>query len=94
MSELKIALTDETILPGQGYLAETPVLRGHAGTQPDLFFRWNAIQRSGSHIDVVVHLHGFSQQGVRMPLSEKVPRSGLDLSGRERPSLALLPRGN
>jgi len=29
-----------------------------------------------------------------MPLAEKVPRSGLDLSGRTRPTLALLPRGN
>ena len=29
-----------------------------------------------------------------MPLSEKVPRSGLDLSRRTRPTLALLPRGN
>ena len=45
-------------------------------------------------IDVVVHLHGFSQQGGEMPLSEKVPRSGLDLTGRTRPTLALLPRGN
>ncbi|MBV8736599.1 MAG: hypothetical protein JO007_04950 [Alphaproteobacteria bacterium] len=94
MPELKIALTDETILPGQGYLAETPVLQGHAGTQPDLFFRWNAIPRSGSHIDVVVHLHGFSRSGETMPLSEKVSRSGLDLSRRTRPTLALLPRGN
>jgi type II secretory pathway predicted ATPase ExeA len=29
-----------------------------------------------------------------MPLAEKVERSGLDLSGRVRPTLALLPRGN
>lgn len=29
-----------------------------------------------------------------MALSEKVPRSGLDLSRRERPTLAMLPRGN
>jgi hypothetical protein len=94
MPELKIALTSETILPGQGYLAETPVLRGHAGTQPDLFFCWNAIPRSESRIDVVVHLHGFSRSGETMLLSEKVPRSGLDLSRRTRPTLALLPRGN
>jgi hypothetical protein len=94
MPELKIALTSETILPGQGYLAETPVLREHAGTQPDLFFCWNAIPRSESRIDVVVHLHGFSRSGETMLLSEKVPRSGLDLSRRTRPTLALLPRGN
>jgi len=29
-----------------------------------------------------------------MPLIEKVTRSGLDLSGRTRPTLVLLPRGN
>ena len=29
-----------------------------------------------------------------MPLTEKVERSGLDLSGRVRPTLAMLPRGN
>src|SRR5438046_8684054 len=29
-----------------------------------------------------------------MALAEKVPRSGLDLSRRARPTLALLPRGN
>jgi hypothetical protein len=43
---------------------------------------------------VVVHLHGFSRSGAAMPLSEKVPRSGLELARRTRPTLALLPRGN
>jgi hypothetical protein len=82
------------VLPGEAYLADTPVLRAHAGTQPDLFLRWNAVARSAAAIDVVVHLHGFSQQDGAMLLAEKVPRSGLDLSGRARPTLALLPRGN
>ena len=45
-------------------------------------------------IDVVVHLHGFSRAGAAMALAEKVPRSGLDLSRRTRPTLAMLPRGN
>ena len=82
------------IPPGEVYLADTPVLRGHAGTQPDLLLRWNAIPSSATAVDVVVHLHGFSQQGGDMPLAEKAPRSGLDLAGRMRPTLALLPRGN
>ena len=82
------------MIPGEAYLAETPVLRAHAGTQPDLFLRWNAVPRATKGIDVVVHLHGFSQQGGDMALAEKVPRSGLDLSRRARPTLALLPRGN
>ena len=93
-SSLLVAFSGETVTPGEGYLAGTPVLRLHAGTQPDLFLRWNEMPRDLAAIDVVVHLHGFSQQGGEMPLSEKVRRSGLDLSGRNRPALALLPRGN
>lgn len=94
MRDLSVALSDGGVSAGEGYLEDTPVLRAHAGTQPDLFLRWNAIPLSAEALDVVVHLHGFSQQGGEMPLAEKVERSGLDLSGRARPSLAMLPRGN
>jgi hypothetical protein len=41
-----------------------------------------------------VFLHGFSQSGGAMPLAEKIERSGLILTGRTRPTLAMLPRGN
>ena len=91
---LDIPISESGVLPGEAYLAETPVLRSHQGTQPDLFLRWNAVPRAAEAIDVVMHLHGFSQQGGDMVLAEKVPRSGLDLSRRARPTLALLPRGN
>src|ERR1700730_1952783 len=94
MYDLGGITADESALPGEAYLSDTPVLAPHAGTQPDLFLRWNAIPLDASAVDVVVHLHGFSQQREAMPLAEKVPGSGLDLSGRERPTLALLPRGN
>jgi hypothetical protein len=94
LHDVPISCSGDIVLPGEGYLVDTPVLRSHAGTQPDLFLRWNEIPRAAAAIDVVVHLHGFSQQGGEMPLSEKVPRSGLDLSRRKRPTLALLPRGN
>jgi hypothetical protein len=87
-------MSNESIRPGEVYLSDTPVLRAHAGTQPDLFVRWNEVPLAARAIDVVVHLHGFSQQGGAMMLVEKVGRSGLDLSGRTRPTLALLPRGN
>jgi hypothetical protein len=80
--------------PGEAYFADTPALRGHAGTQPDLFLRWNEIPPAAAAVDVVVHLHGFSRQGAAMPLSEKAARSGLDLSRRSRPTVAMLPRGN
>jgi len=84
----------DSIEPGEAFLSNTPALNSHAGTQPDLFLRWNAIPLDAPAIDVAVHLHGFSQQGGAMPLAEKVPRSGLDLSSRTRPTLAILPRGN
>src|SRR6266478_5498717 len=94
MVDRSIALSDGDVSPGEAYLDNTPVLREHAGTQPDLFLRWNRIPLSAHAIDVVVHLHGFSQEGREMPLAEKVTRSGLDLSGRKRPTLAMIPRGN
>jgi len=94
MPGLSLNLSADGVLPGEAYLADTPVLRTHAGTQPDLFLRWNAVPTAARAIDVVVHLHGFSQQGGAMALSEKVARSGLDLGGRTRPTLALMPRGN
>ena len=94
MADLIFEVEESNILPGETYLSDTPVLRRHAGTQPDLFLRWNRMPLAARTIDVVVHLHGFSQQGGQMPLAEKVGRSGLDLAGRISPTLALLPRGN
>lgn len=94
MAHLSIALWDNGISPGEGYLDHTPVLQSHVGTQPDLFLCWNRIPVSAKSVDVVVHLHGFSQEGRSMSLAEKVARCGLDLSGRARPTIAMLPRGN
>jgi len=92
--EARIAVSDGDVSPGEAYLDDTPALRPHRGTQPDLYLCWNRIPLAARSLDVVVHLHGFSQQGGEMPLTEKVARSGLDLSGRARPTLAMLPRGN
>jgi hypothetical protein len=94
MRDLAITLSGDGVIPREAYLDDTPVLRPHAGTQPDLFLRWNAVPLAATSVDVVIHLHGFSQQGGAMPLAEKVAGSGLDLSGRKRPTIALLPRGN
>jgi len=91
---LALASSGDGMRAGETYLADTPVLRPHAGTQPDLLLRWNAIPAAAVSVDVVVHLHGFSRQGQEMPLSEKAASSGLDLSARKRPTLAMLPRGN
>ena len=94
MRDLTIILSGDSVAPGEAYLSDTPVLQSHAGTQPDLFLRWNAIPLAVSSVDIVVYPHGFSQQGRAMPLAEKVAGSGLDLSGRKRPTITLLPRGN
>ena len=94
MLDLNIILSGEIVMAGEAWLADTPVLRAHSGTQPDLFLRWNEIPLAADAIDVVVFLHGFSRQGRDMPLAEKAASSGLDLTGRKRPTIALLPRGN
>ena len=94
MPQLSVATAENQILPGEAYLEDTPVLAAHAGSQPDLFLRWNRIPATAASIDVVVHLHGFSREGRAMLLAEKVARCGLDLAGRTRPTLAMLPRGN
>jgi hypothetical protein len=82
------------ISPGETYLSYTPVLAAHAGTQPDLFLRWNRIPEAATSVDIAIFLHGFSQSAGAMPLGEKIARSGLILTGRDRPTLAMLPRGN
>src|SRR5271170_2310340 len=79
---------------GEIFLSDTPALAAHAGTQPDLFLRWNHIPEDAAAVDVVIFLHGFSQSGGTMPLAEKIERSGMILTGRARPTLAMLPRGN
>jgi hypothetical protein len=94
LSDPTITLSGERVDAGEAYLAETPVLHAHVGTQPDLLLRWNEISVAAEAVDVVVFLHGFSRLGRDMPLAEKAASSGLDLSRRRRPTLALLPRGN
>lgn len=79
-----------------------PLLRSHRGTAPDLILRWHRIARSGK-VDVVVHFHGFASQGEAMRINiDKEPISGLNFtdpaapgsSGRDRPTLGILPRGH
>ncbi|MCX5394791.1 D-alanyl-D-alanine carboxypeptidase family protein [Streptomyces sp. NBC_00094] len=88
--------------PGERTVQRVAMLRRHAGTPPDLFLRWNAMDRP-SRIDVVVHLHGFSPSGRHMRLPGNTAKvSGLDLGGppstgrpgRTTPTLLVLPRGH
>jgi hypothetical protein len=94
VQDLALTPSGDSVTPGEAYLADTPVLRPHVGTQPDLCLRWNRIPLAASSVDVVVYLHGFSRRGGAMPLAEKAANSGLDMSGRKRPTIAMLPRGN
>jgi len=94
MPYLPVATSDKGVSPGEAYLEHTPALQSHAGTQPDLFLLWNRFPLAAASVDIVVHLHGFSQEGPAMALAEKVARCGLDLAGRTPPTLAMLPRGN
>lgn len=91
------------ISAGRDELTNVPLLRLHRGTPPDLILRWNDMAVSPTSVDVVVHLHGYSDNRSRMVISRtKEPNSGFvnpsnpnDLSlGRSRPTLAILPRGN
>jgi uncharacterized protein YcbK (DUF882 family) len=90
------------IAAGREELSNVPLLSEHRGSQPNLILRWNGMTDPTS-VDVVVHLHGYSNAGDRMSISrEKEPYSGFenpdnphDLSlGRSRPTLALLPCGH
>src|SRR5207253_370512 len=54
MDELEVITAGERVMPGEGFLGETLVLRRHAGTQPDLFLRWNEISLTTRVVDVVI----------------------------------------
>lgn len=69
-------------------------LAAHGGKGANLHLRWNNVPGDTSAIDVVLHLHGYIRLQATAPMLRAVAgRSGLDLSGRKRPTLAILPRG-
>ena len=94
--------TESTIAAGRLPIDDAPLLAKHGGAHPDLILRWNDMA-DPSTIDIVIHLHGYSFQGAKMPLREKELISGLDFSdptnaanttgGRSAPTLCILPRG-
>jgi hypothetical protein len=84
---------------------ELPLLSVHIGSHPDLILIWNDMAEPPAAIDVVLHLHGYSDAGPAMNLAtDKLKLSGLDFgdperppgatSMRNRPTLCILPRGN
>jgi hypothetical protein len=78
-----------------------PVLASHRGQPPALLLRWNDMPGHPASVDIVVHLHGYSQGAAT--ITGGIERySGLDLApvdgaagqGRSRPTLTVLPRGD
>src|SRR5436190_1723972 len=51
-------ISDESILPGEAYLADTPVLRVHAGIQPVLFARFILSGHSGGGMPAIDAIAG------------------------------------
>ena len=92
---------DVSIAAGRLELSRTPLLASYRGTQPDLILRWNDMP-AGSPVDVVVHLHGYSNDKLAMRLRNKELYSGLDFSnpdgsgtiGRTAGTLGIIPRGS
>ena len=89
------------VRPGRHEVPSVPVLARHRGRPPALVLRWNDLASAPAELDVVVHLHGFSQAGPT--IAGGIERySGLDLApvdgavgpGRSRPTLTVLPRGD
>lgn len=83
---------------GQRYLASSVLsvdpLRSHGGSGENLFLRWNALDSTATAVDVVVHFHGYrNADATRAMLAEKVGVAGVDLAGRTRPTLVIVPRG-
>lgn len=78
-----------------------PILESHRGKGTALILRWNDMRAAPAEIDVVVHLHGYANPWLDLTHDIK-GRSGLDLrptdgvpgTGRARPTLTILPRGN
>jgi hypothetical protein len=69
-------------------------LAGHNGMGENLAIIWNDMAGAPSAVDVVVHLHGYSSMpadGALLPA--KLTTSGVDLTGRARPTIAVIPRG-
>jgi hypothetical protein len=83
---------------GERYLASASLahdpLASHGASGDNLFLRWTAIASATEPIDVIVHLHGYSAMSAgRALLEEKVAGSGLALTRRTRPTLAIVPMG-
>ena len=91
----------EGAAPGRLIIDSVPLISAHRGTQPDLILKWNQLGNE-TGVDVVVHFHGYSGRGVAMRIDrDKEANSGFDFAspnegteGRQRPTIAILPRGN
>jgi hypothetical protein len=95
--ELMFETPSVTSGPGERYVNtstwKTNPLRSHGGTGANVLLRWNNVPADARAIDVVVHVHGFIGQSNEQMLRTVAGYSGLNLSGRVRPTIGILPRG-
>jgi hypothetical protein len=98
-SELEVA--SPAIVARRISVPHVPLLAGHRGRAPDLILHWNDMAGAPAEIDVAVHLHGFWYPHLDLhrdiePVSglDLVPIAGANGTGRTRPTLTVLPRGN
>jgi D-alanyl-D-alanine carboxypeptidase len=94
-------VTPAAVRAGKHEVPRISLLASHRGQAPDLVLRWNDMPTMPAEIDVVVHLHGYSQAAMTLPKHIEA-WAGLDLgpvdgasgTGRTRPTLTVLPRGH
>jgi len=83
--------------PGEQYVNTstwtTNPLRSHGGAGANVLLRWNNVPMDARAIDLVVHFHGFIHGSNEQMLRTVAGYSGLNLSGRVRPTIGILPRG-
>jgi hypothetical protein len=69
-------------------------LTGTGGSGSNVAIRWNDAAAGADKVDVVVHLHGYSTKAADAKMTaHALEYSGAVLTGRSRPTLAIVPRG-
>ena len=93
-----VAVASAAVAAGRAYLntasSSPDPLAGHGGSGDNLCIVWNAMPSETTTVDVVIHLHGYSSRDAdAQMLRTKVAVAGVDLAGRTRPTVGIIPRG-
>ncbi|HEV2772832.1 MAG TPA: M15 family metallopeptidase [Thermoleophilaceae bacterium] len=74
------AVALQAVPGGEADVTRVPLLDEHRDAGPDMVLRWNTLSNLSAGVDVVVHLHGFSEDRHLDLRRRKLPLSGLDFS--------------